>query len=202
MNRTGEADVGGQSRSLADRSRAVLVLVDLQERLVAAMTERDEVLPACSRLARTVALVGAPIVVTRQYPKGLGPTEPNLDEALEGLKTDGATVAQVDKTTFDCCREPVFLGVLRDTGRSQVVMAGMETHICVSQTALELLEAGYDVHVAADACCSRDRRMHEVALDRLRAAGAVVTTSESVMYELVGEAATDEFKALLRIVKG
>lgn len=191
-----------QGGTLAARQHAVLVLVDLQERLAAVMPERERVLAAAVRLARTFALVGAPIIITRQYPQGLGPTEPTLEEAALALAEGGSTVLGVDKTAFCCCREPAFLDALNATVRSQVVLAGMETHICIAQTALDLAGRGMQVQVVADACCSRDRTMHEVALDRLRAADVVVTTSESVMYELVGLAATDEFKSLLRIVKG
>ena len=187
---------------LAERDDAVLVLVDMQERLAVAMADRASVLAASARLALTFALVDAPVIVTRQYPQGLGPTERVLEEVLVAIAEDGATVVGVDKTSFCACGEPEFLEALGARDRSQVILAGMETHICIAQTALELSERGYRVQVVADACCSRDRTMHEVALDRLRAAGVVVTTSESVQYELVAQAGTDEFRSLLRIVKG
>ena len=188
--------------SLARRADAVLVLVDIQERLAAAMTERDDVVCAATRLARTAALVGVPMIVTRQYPQGLGPTDAELENALLRLAEEGATVLGVDKTAFCCPSESEFLEVLSATGRGQVVLTGMETHICIAQTALGLAARGLEVQVAADACCSRDRTMHDIALDRLRAAGVVVTSSESVMYELVERAATEEFRHLLQIVKG
>jgi isochorismate hydrolase len=188
------------SETLIDRERAVLVIVDIQERLAAVMDRRDQVVAATSRLARTAALVDVPIIVTRQYPEGLGGTTPDLESVLVDLAQEGAHVSGVDKTAFCCAREHEFLEALSATGRSQVILTGMETHICVTQTALALLDE-YQVQVAADACCSRDDSNHDLALDRLRSAGAVVTTSESVMYEAVGRAATDEFKALLKIVK-
>lgn len=188
--------------TLADRDDLVLVVIDIQERLAAAMERREQVLAATVKLARTCALVGAPIVVTRQYPRGLGDSEPALVAALDELSQSGASVAGVDKTTFCACGQPDFLTALEATGRRQVVIVGMETHICVTQTALDLTGRGYQVQVAADACCSREVESHEIALDRMRAADVVVTTTESVMYEAVGEAGTDEFKALLGIVKG
>jgi nicotinamidase-related amidase len=187
--------------ALVDRREAVLVLVDMQEKLARAMSEREHVLAAAVRLARAFALVAAPVIVTRQYPQGLGDTEPALEEALVQIAEQGATVIGIDKTAFCCCREAAFLDGLAAYGRSQVVLAGMETHICIAQTALDLASRDYSVQVAADACCSRDGRMHDIALDRLRAAGVVVTASESVMYELVERAATEEFRALLKIVK-
>lgn len=189
------------SGMLVERDKAVLVLVDMQERLTAVMADRERVLAASVRLAKTFALVGAPIIITRQYPQGLGPTESVLEAAVVAIAEEGATVVGVDKTAFCACSEPEFLETLGAWGRPQVVLAGMETQICITQTALELVAGGYMPHVAADGCCSREHMMHEVALDRMRAAGVTVTTSESVMYEIVGRAGTDEFRSLLRIVK-
>lgn len=185
-----------------DRNKAVLVVIDMQDRLAAAMDARDSVIRATGMLARTFALVGAPIVMTRQYPKGLGDTVPELEELFLGLARDGARVSGVDKMAFCAASEHEFADALGGTGRRQVVLAGMETHICIAQTALALIAQGYQVQVVADACCSRFADNHAVALDRLRSAGAVVTTAESVMYEMVGVAGTDEFKSLLGIVKG
>jgi isochorismate hydrolase len=125
---------------------------------------------------------------------------PELEEVLVDLAEKGATVRGLDKTAFCCAAETDFVEELEALGRSQVVIVGMETHICVTQTALAL-KADYEVHVAADAVCSRTMENHLVALDRLTAAGIVVTTSESVMYEAVGRAGTPEFKSLLEIVK-
>ncbi len=185
-----------------DRATFALVIVDIQERLAEAMEARDRVIAATSKLARLAAMLDAPILVTRQYPRGLGSTVPELEELLVELAEDGANVQVVDKLSFCCSCEPDFTEALCATGRGQVVLAGMETHICIAQTALALARSGSAVHVVADACCSRDSANHEVALDRLRAADVVVTTSESVMYEAVGRAGTPEFKALLGIVKG
>lgn len=188
--------------TIACRDDSVLVVIDVQERLAAAMERRDAVLSAITCLVRTAALTGVPIVVTRQYPKGLGDTEPALIAALDAARTAGATVLGADKLTFDCFGERAFTEALTSLGRRQLIITGMETHVCVAQTALSALREGRDVHVVADACCSRDSANHETALARIRSAGGVVTVAESVMYELVGEAGTDEFRALLAIVKG
>lgn len=187
--------------SLIDRDGYALVVIDLQERLAAAMEDRERVVRAATALARTAALTGAPVIVTRQYPRGLGSTVPEFEDVLVELAEDGAKVLGTDKMAFCCAAEREFLEILRATGRMQVVLAGMETHICIAQTALALAAEGFAVHVAADACCSREKAAHDVALDRLRAAGVTVTWSESVMYEAVGAAGTDEFKRLLDIVK-
>ncbi|MBE0417413.1 MAG: hydrolase [Coriobacteriia bacterium] len=186
--------------TLVSRDEFALVIIDIQERLAAAMERRDEVVRTVSRLARTAAMLDAPLIVTRQYPQGLGPTVPELETVLGALTDEGARISGVDKTAFCCAAEIDFTKALRATGRRQVVLVGMETHICVTQTALALAAEGYDVHVVADACCSRETASHEVALDRLRQ-GVCVTTSESVMYEAVGRAGTDEFRRLLAIVK-
>jgi nicotinamidase-related amidase len=185
---------------LVHRTGLVLAVVDVQEKLVAAMPRKDEVVATAVRMVRACALLGAPIVVTRQYPDGLGDTVPEIVSALEDASTS-VSVAVVDKTAFCACDEPGFLEALYDTGRSMVALVGMETHICVTQTALALAKKTYPVHVVADACCSRRDADHDVALDRLRAAGIVVTTRECVLYDSVARAGTEEFKQLLAIVK-
>lgn len=185
-----------------DGDRFALVVIDPQERLASVMPRREGVLAATGRLVALAGLLGAPIVATRQYPKGLGDLEPSVVEALEQAQACGSTVTVIDKLSFCACGEPEFVEVLQETGREQLVVVGMETHICVTQTALDLVGRGYAVQVVADACCSRKDEAHAVALDRLRAAGAVVTVAESVMYEAVPVAGTDEFRSLLGIVKG
>lgn len=183
-----------------DRDELVVLVVDVQDRLAAAMEHRDATMAAIVRLIRVAALVGAPIVVTRQYPEGLGGTVPEVEAALE--EASGVVpVSIVDKTAFCACSEPGFSAVLEVSGRRQVAVVGMETHICVTQTALALVAAGYRVHVVEDACCSRRARDHGTALARLQAHGVTVTCAESLMYEAVGRAATPEFKRLLAVVK-
>lgn len=176
------------------RRDAVLVLVDVQERLASAMARRDEVVSGCVLLARAARILGIPVIVTRQYPRGLGEVVPEFAPLL-------ADEVVVDKVAFDCTREPAFASALRATGRRQVVLVGMEAHICITQTALALLAEGYDVHVAADAVCSRRDRDRDGALGRLRAAGVVVTAVESVIYEALGEAGTPTFREVLALVK-
>jgi len=139
-------------------------------------------------------------VVTRQYPIGLGETVTALAEALSEAE-EVVPVSVIDKTAFCACDEVSFLQLLEESGRRQVVIAGMETHICVVQTALALTAHGFRVQVVDDACCSRRDRDHNTALARLRAQRVTVTSAESVMYEAVGRSGTDEFRRLLAIVK-
>jgi nicotinamidase-related amidase len=184
------------------RDDVALVVVDIQERLAAAMERREEVVAVTARLMRVAGLLGWPVILTRQYPQGLGDLEPPLLALADSADLADVPVRFVDKTAFCCLAEPAFATALSETGRRQVLLAGMETHICVTQTALALLAEGTEPFVAADACCSRRERDNDLALERLRAEGVVVTTSESAMYEACGVAGTDEFRALLRLVKG
>ncbi|HSK47828.1 MAG TPA: isochorismatase family protein [Coriobacteriia bacterium] len=189
------------STGVLARSDTALVVIDIQERLAAAMARRELVIRRTALMIRAAAIVGVPILVTRQYPRGLGDVEPPLVEVLEEVRQSGATVLTADKVSFDCFCDATFCDAVAALGRRQLLVAGMETHICVTQTALAGLREAFDVHVAGDACCSREAEHHELALTRLGHAGAVITTSESACYELVGLAGTDEFKALLEAVK-
>lgn len=190
------------SASVVRAHDALLVVIDIQDRLAAVMPRRDEVVRAAQRLVRVAGLLGMPIVVTRQYPKGLGDLVPELAEAIADAEASGVKVTHADKVAFDCFAEPTFARAVAESGRSQLLLVGMETHICVTQTALAGLRLGHEVHVVADGCCSRETAAHDVALVRLAHAGASMTCWESSAYEAVGEAGTERFRGLLDIVKG
>jgi nicotinamidase-related amidase len=187
--------------SVANRDDAVLVIIDVQEGLATVMQHRERLLRQTALLVESAAIVGVPVLITRQYPKGLGDLCPELELVLASAQTDSASIHRVDKLAFDCFGEPEFVRALELTGRAQLVIAGMESHICVCQTALAALRRSHDVHVVQDACCSRDERSSDSAFSRMARAGAVVTTAESVAYELVGQAGSPEFKRLLAAVK-
>lgn len=180
--------------SLIRREDAVLVLIDLQERLAATMAHRAEVVAHALFLARAAEILGVPVMVTRQYPKGLG-------EVVPELAAVGRPAEPIDKTAFDCTRDRGFAERLAGLGRRQVLLGGMEAHICVAQTALGLLGEGHEPVVIEDAACSRHERDSAVAIQRLRSAGVIVTTAEAAVYELLREAGTPEFKAILELVK-
>jgi nicotinamidase-related amidase len=173
------------------RQETSLLVVDIQERLAAVMGDRERVVANAGRLIAGAKLLGVPVVHSEQYPRGLGPTVPELRAALE-------PAAPVEKLTFDCCGEPTFAPALE---RTAVVVCGMETHICVLQTVLGLIARGAVVHVAADAACSRDPENARVALELMRDAGAVVTCTETVLFQLLERAGTPEFKAVQQLVK-
>lgn len=183
------------SPHLLDRDDAVIVIIDVQERLARVMPRRDETISAMVLVARAGRALGVPVIVTRQNPDGLGDIVPEIAEVV------APDAPVIDKTAFCCCAEPSFLAALDAAGRRQVVLVGMEAHICVTQTALALLARGSSVHVARDAVCSRRDADHHGALGRLQAAGVEITSAESAVYELVGRAGTDEFRTVLRLVK-
>jgi nicotinamidase-related amidase len=186
---------------LVTREGLAIVVVDVQERLAVVMDRRAEVTAAAGLLIRVAGVLHVPVIVTRQNPRGLGDIVAEMAAAVDDARATGSAVWTVDKMTFDCAAEPAFASALADTGPTHVVLVGMETHICVAQTALSLAAAGLTPHVVADACCSRRDRDRDVALDRLRSEGVDVLSSESVIYEALGVAGTDEFRAVLELVK-
>lgn len=181
-------------RGQLKRDDAILLVIDVQERLVAVMPDRDKVVAATVRLIEGAKALSVPVILTEQYPKGLGPTVPAVREVIEEN-------ALVEKLSFSCCGEKGFDPLLESSGKRSVVIAGMEAHICVLQTSLALLERGYDVHVVGDAVSSRAPENRDTALDLLRDAGATVTTTEIVLFQLLERAGTPEFKAVSALVK-
>ena len=172
--------------SLLKRDAAVLVVVDVQEGF-RSYASFEAVAQACSKLVRAGRILDVPRIVSEQYPKGLGHTAPEVELEDE---------PRIEKTVFSAVRADGFdLG-----GRTQAVVCGIETHVCVSQTAHDLLERGIEVHVPADAVGSRHELDYERGLERLERAGAVVSTVESVLFELLERAGTPEFKEVQRLI--
>lgn len=171
-----------------------MVIVDVQERLAAVMTQREKVAGNCVNLVEGADLLGLPLMLTEQYPKGLGPTVPELREKIVRYEP-------VEKITFDCCRDPSFHRKLKETGRNKVILAGMETHVCILQTALGLMKEGYSVHVVEDGVCSRAKENFRVGLEFMRNAGAVITCTETVLFQILEKAGTAEFKAVSSMIK-
>ena len=182
-----------RSAELLDRRRSRVLLIDLQERLLNAIPSAGEVVARARLLSEGAALLAVPISVTEQYPQGLG--------ATVGELTIGA-VECVSKLAFSAADSLKLVGATyQDEDRDQVVIAGVEAHVCVLQTACDLLARGYRVYVAADAVASRRSLDAEIALQRLRDCGATLTTVESVLFELCESAASPQFKALSQLVK-
>ncbi len=178
------------------REGSLLLVVDVQERLFDAMDpeHREEMVRNIKILAAAVRRLAVPILVTEQYPKGLGHT-------LQEIKDSLGNVDPISKVAFSCCEAEGFTDRLRATGARQVILAGVETHVCVLMTTLGLLADGFAVHVVGDATCSRRRENRQIALDQIRQAGAVVTSTESILFQLMRAADTDDFRFLSRLIK-
>jgi nicotinamidase-related amidase len=179
------------------RERTALVVVDVQERLFPAMDadHREEVMRNIKVLAATARRLRLPTVVTEQYPKGLGHTLQELKEALPpGLEP-------IEKIAFSCWEVETFRGRLTASGTRRVLLGGIEAHVCVLMSALDLLAEGYAVHVVADAVTSRRQASWRLAMDQLRQAGAVVTTTETALFQLLGQADTEDFRELARLIR-
>lgn len=178
-----------------DRDKAVLVVIDVQERLVPAMPPKvyKELRGTIDFLVKAAQELGVPVVATEQYPRGLGHTVSELSEACRDRV--------VEKVTFGCCGEPAFLSCLQEMGRSQVIVTGMEAHVCVYQTVLGLLGEGYQVHLVRDAICSRNKIDYLASLDNAAAAGAVVTTAEAGVFQMLHTAKAAEFKGISGLIK-
>jgi nicotinamidase-related amidase len=179
-----------------DSEKAALVVIDVQDRLCQAMDEEW-----LAKLTKNVGILlesadelKIPVLFTEQYVKGLGAT-------LSGLVEKASDAPRLEKMTFSCCGIPEFMERLRASGRTQIIITGMETHVCVLQTVIELREAGFKVHLVQDAVMSRDKRNWKVAVEAMTLAGAIPTCTESVVFQLLKVAGTDSFKRLSKLVR-
>lgn len=180
-----------------DRNDAVLVVIDVQDRLMPVIHERFDVERNIERLIRGAHVLGVPAIVTEQYVKGLGPTVEPLRRALE--ETSG--YRPIEKDCFSAQGCAPFAAQLAALDRRQVLIAGVETHVCVYQTVRDLLAAGMQVWIAADAVSSRTPRNRDIALQRLVSEGARLSSTEMALFELLVVSGTDEFRAIAKLVK-
>jgi nicotinamidase-related amidase len=172
-----------------ERGRSCLLIVDVQERLTPVMSDPRRVIHNCHLLMRAALTLGVPIVVSEQYPKGLGPTMVDLRPYIPG----GGALA---KLHFSAAADPAILACLEELGRDQVVIAGIETHICVLQTALDLATKGFLPMVVADACASRRVESEQMAWSRMRQCGVQLLSVEMAVFEWLDEAGTPEYQEL------
>ena len=182
---------------LCRREDSLLLIVDIQERLAAAMPREacEIVFRNTAILSRAAEKLEVPRLLTEQYPKGLGPTESVVLEHLTG------NVGRFEKTSFSCCGGTGFASALLNSGRRQVIIAGMEAHVCVLQTAMELSTDGFEVYVVEDATCSRNPDNHRNAMRRLRRAGVVVANTESVVFEWLRDSRHEHFKEISALLR-
>lgn len=158
------------------------------------MEGKDELLRKCLLLIEGLKILDVPLHLTEQYPRGLGPS-------LDVISTAIGPLTAIEKATFSCCDEPEYLSTLKDSGRKTVIVCGIEAHVCVLQTVVDLQSSGYKAVVVEDCISSRNPVDKRVAIQRMRAEGAVITTCESILFELTRISGTDEFKAISRLVK-
>jgi len=181
-------------RFFLDKEETILVVVDIQERLTAAMEMREKVITNTLHLLEAARVFSLPLVLTEQYPKGLGPT-------VQEIRTVLPSYQPIEKVTFSCCNVQNFMDSVASSGRRKVILTGIETHVCVLQTCLGLVREGYIPHVVGDAVCSRSKENHEMGLAFMRDAGAVITCTETVLFQILEKAGTEEFKVLSRRIK-
>lgn len=180
--------------NILNREKAGLLIIDIQEKINAVMKYRDEAVENTVKLIKGFKALKMPILITEQYRKGLGPTVAPILEVLQPEKID-------EKSTFSCCGLPNFIEQLKEKNLQQIVVCGIETHVCVAQTCLDLLANDFQVYLAVDATSSRKKIDSKTAVRRLQQLGVIITTVEAVLFELLVEARTPEFKEISQIVK-
>lgn len=172
----------------------VLVVVDVQEKLAAAMHDRDFLIENTAKLVKGAKILGLPIILSEQNPKGLGLTVPAVGESVPDLKP-------ITKLSFSCCGQPEFMNAIASAAKNQVLICGIESHVCVYQTVADLLNLGYEVHVVADAVSSRTPENRKIGLEKCKELGATRTSVETALFEMLKIAEGNEFKQILKVVK-
>ncbi|MDQ7006706.1 MAG: isochorismatase family protein [Acidobacteriota bacterium] len=189
---------------LLDASRSLLLVIDLQGKLMEMIERPDLVVAATRRLMQIAEIFEVPVLLTEQYPEGLGPTHPAVRETFDALQTPKSFLA---KTSFGCCGDDGFQRTVDellgggDLSRRQIVVAGIEAHICVMQTTIELLRSGHQVHLCWECVSSRGAEYRRHALDRMQQAGAQLTNHESVGFEWARDAGHPRFRRLNRLLR-
>jgi len=186
-----------QHSNLLDINNSVLLLVDIQTQLVNAMPEEaaEEMIESSASLAKAAKLLDIPTLLTEQYPKGLGSTVDKVAQAI------GHNSLRFEKTAFSCCAANGFMDALNKSGRKQVIIAGQEAHVCILQSAFELMQQGYQVHIVEDASCSRKAEHKFYALQRMQQAGATVSNFESVLFEWVKDSQHPNFSDISQLLR-
>lgn len=180
---------------IVNANQSQLVIVDVQAKLSSVMPKpaMNDVIKNCGILAQVAQMLDIPVIVTEQYPEGLGETVPALSQHLHNIKP-------IAKTVFSACAVPKFKSHLQ-RDKSQIILVGLEAHICVLQTALDLLAQGKQVFVLEDAIISRNEDNKRNAINRMAAAGCIISNTESVVFEWLGSASHDSFKAISKLIK-
>jgi len=172
----------------------VVLLIDVQGKLARIMYESDKLFAGLETMVKAMKILDVPIIWMEQVPENIGPTIGRLAELLPDLKP-------IAKNTFSCCDNQEFMDRFDSFGRSKVLLTGIETHICVYQTGMDLIKAGYDVQAVADCVSSRTKENKKIGLDRIRQAGGYITSNEMVFFELMKAAKGDAFKQIVKLIK-
>jgi nicotinamidase-related amidase len=176
------------------REESVAVVVDIQEKLLPHIYEGENLLRNCLTLIEGLQILSVPTIITQQYTRGLGPTVQSIVQKLPEFK-------YIEKMSFSCFEEPAFKGQITLLGKPNIILCGIESHVCVLQTCLDLLEAGMRPVVVEDCVSSRKPNDKQFALERMQFEGAIITTMESLLFELTRSAGNEIFKGISRIVK-
>jgi nicotinamidase-related amidase len=177
-----------------DRENVALLIIDVQGKLAQHMHEKTRLFENLTKLIRGVQVLEVPVIWIEQVPEKLGATIGEVKMLLDGL-------TPIEKNSFSCCRNSEFMKKLESLDRKQILVAGIETHVCVCQTVCDLIDLEYDAHVVADAVSSRTIENKRIGLEKMRAAGADITSVETLLFELLGIAQGEQFRAINRIIK-
>lgn len=181
-------------KNMLNPNDTLLLVVDVQERLVKAL-DKDIIVTKTAILTKAAKILGIPVMVTEQYPKGLGPTVSQVKDYLP----EGTQI--IEKTAFSAPKAEGFIEALKISGRKQVVVCGIETHVCVHQSVADLLDNGFDVYVAKDACASRAKYEFKQGIERMEANGAKISCTEIILFEWLGDAKNPNFKEIQGLIK-
>lgn len=176
------------------RDQTVFVLVDVQGKLARMVHESEEMISQLLKLIEGLRILDVPVIWLEQYPEGLGSTVEEVEQLLSGVE-------RISKQSFSACKNEKFMQKLKALGRQQILVAGIETHICVYQTSAELREAGYEVQIVEDAVSSRTLMNKQIGLEKMKSLGVLGTSVEMALYELLETAGTEEFKQILKVIK-
>jgi nicotinamidase-related amidase len=171
-----------------------LLIVDIQGNLAHSMHGKELLFKNVQKLIKGIQVLGIPILWAEQNPQGLGPTIPEIADILSNIKP-------ISKMSFSCCQNNRFVQALKALNRKQVLIAGIEAHVCVYQTAVDLVDLGYEVQVVTDAVSSRNMENKEIGLQKMRASGVSLTSLETALFELLRVAEGEQFREILKIVK-
>ena len=182
-----------RNQKILKREKCALLIIDIQSRIINVMRNKELLIENTLKLIKGMKILNVPVYYTEQYPKGLGETIPELKEELSS--------EAVQKMTFSCSGAEDLFKELINKNITQVIVCGIESHVCVQQTVLDLIANGFQVDVAADAVTSRKKMDYDLALTRMQANGAEITSTESILFEILDVCGTPEFKEVIRLVK-